>query len=116
MHRQKHKLEFTSEGLLKKGVIIRVLALPGHIPEFKDIIERIKAIVNTNEVGISILTQYTPFFKAENFEEINRPLSEEEIAEIYKIVQNEDFAYGWIQEGRGLDKFAGKNFKAKFKL
>lgn len=113
MFRQKRTLEFSSDGTLKQGVIVRILALPGHIQEFKEIVTKVQEIVDMDNAGISIMTQYTPFFKACEMEPLNRPLNREELQEINEFIDKQDFSYGWIQKEGTLDKFAGEKFKEK---
>jgi len=113
MYRQKSTLDIDSDGILKSGVIIRVLALPGHLQEFKNIILKIPEIVDIANTGISVMTQYKPVHKSSDFPEINRPLSQGEINEILDFVSHQDIPHGWVQEKRGLNKYTGENFKEK---
>ena len=57
---------FDSEGILQKGVILRHLALPGHIDDSFAVLDQMAA---WNEAGPgcfipSVMSQYTPFYKA----------------------------------------------------
>ena len=57
---------FDSEGILQKGVILRHLALPGHVADSKAVLLRLAAL--REETGIefipSLMSQFTPFYKA----------------------------------------------------
>ena len=57
---------FDSEGILQKGVILRHLALPGHVADSKAVLRRLAAL--REETGIefipSLMSQFTPFYKA----------------------------------------------------
>lgn len=74
MYNQVGKVKFDENGLIKKGVIIRHLMLPGLLFDSKKIIDFIYNSFK-DDVYISIMNQYTPMFKASNHEEINRPLN-----------------------------------------
>lgn len=57
---------FDSEGILQKGVILRHLALPGHIDDSFAVLDRMAAW-NEADPGCfipSVMSQYTPFYKA----------------------------------------------------
>lgn len=66
--------KFNNEGLMKKGVIIRHLMLPGLLFDSKKIIDYINNTYK-DSVYISIMNQYTPFYNSKNYPEINRPLN-----------------------------------------
>lgn len=70
-------------GLLKKGVIIRHLVLPNNYKDSFEVLNWIKINLGEN-VLVSIMGQYTPYYNAKNFEEINRKLKPIE----YKLVLN----------------------------
>ena len=57
---------FDSEGILQKGVILRHLALPGHVADSKAVLRRLAAL--REETGVefipSLMSQFTPFYKA----------------------------------------------------
>ncbi len=87
--------EFDDSGIIKRGVIIRHLALPGHITETKKVLEWIKNNLNESAY-ISLMTQYFPTYHANNFPEINRKLSTKEYNYILKFIST--FKHGYIQE------------------
>jgi len=74
MFSQVGEIKITSEGLIKKGVIIRHLMLPGLLFDSKKVIDY---IYNTfgNSVYISIMNQYTPMPQINKHAEINKPLN-----------------------------------------
>ena len=57
---------FDADGILQKGVILRHLALPGHVADSKAVLRRLAAL--REETGIefipSLMSQFTPFYKA----------------------------------------------------
>lgn len=68
------KAKLDGEGLIKKGVIIRHLMLPGLLFDSKKIIDYIYATFG-DDVYISLMNQYTPMFNACKYTEINKPLN-----------------------------------------
>jgi len=61
--------------ILKKGVIIRHLALPNAREDSMGILEWISLHFESNEVLVSLMSQYTPYYKSCEFPEINRRIS-----------------------------------------
>jgi putative pyruvate formate lyase activating enzyme len=73
--------EIIEGGVLKKGVIIRHMVIPSHVVDSKNILKWIKD--NISNPFVSLMGQYTPMYRANEFPEINRKLKPLE----YKIVQ-----------------------------
>ena len=63
-------------GIMQKGLFIRHLVLPSQSSDSIAVLEWIK--LNTPLAGVSLLAQYSPQYKANKFEEINRRLTSEE--------------------------------------
>lgn len=61
--------------LLKKGVIIRHLTLPTHRSDSVRVLEEIKRRYGTENVLLSLMSQYTPFYKSIEFKELSRRIS-----------------------------------------
>ena len=55
--------QFDENGLIKRGVIIRHLILPGHIQNSKNILKWIKDNLGS-DTYISLMAQYFPTYKA----------------------------------------------------
>lgn len=97
MARQAKAVELDGNGLIKKGVIIRHLILPGQVADSKIILKTIKDNFN-NKVWVSLMSQYFPAYLAKNFLEINKSLSLKEYTEIKDYYNSLDFAGGFYQE------------------
>lgn len=95
--------------ILKQGLIVRQLVLPGHIQESKNILTWIKQ--NTPEALPSVMFQYQPYFKASTYPEINRPINKDEYKEIKQFVEELGLEGGWIQEFKPQSDLAGVHFK-----
>ena len=84
-------------GIMKKGVIVRHLMLPGLIDDSKNII---KYVYNTygDNVIISIMNQYTPVRKLK-YEELNRTIYDSEYDELVNYAYDLGVRNAFIQEG-----------------
>ncbi len=112
MLRQKNRLRFCGS-LLKEGVIVRLLVLPGRVGDLEKTLSLIHKNFGFNNLGISVLIQYHPFYRAGDFPQINRVLEDEEIERVYEILDRFPIERGWVQEDRGAGRFWGENFKIK---
>lgn len=98
MHRQVPKNIYTKDGLLKKGIIIRHMVMPNCTYDTKDILMWIKENLPLDDILISIMSQYTPFYKSKNIDEINRRLTEEEYNEVMDFALDIGIENGFMQE------------------
>lgn len=96
MYRQVGKFELDEAGkLIKKGLIVRVLIIPGHIDEAKKIIEFLYKTYG-NDIIISIMNQYTPVNTC-IYNNLNRKLTKEEYEEVVEYAVNMGIKYAFIQ-------------------
>ena len=84
-------------GIMKKGLIIRHLVLPNNLQNSKDILKWINDNID-KKVFVSIMAQYFPTHKSNQFPEINRKLTKEEYEEIEDYLYSLDLDNGYIQE------------------
>ena len=96
MCRQKPIDEYSENGIMKKGIIIRHLVLPNHIQNSKQVLKWIKSNIR-KDVNISIMAQYFPTYKACETDDVNRKLTEEEFNDIENFVYNLNLKNGYIQ-------------------
>ncbi|QAA35204.1 radical SAM protein [Clostridium manihotivorum] len=97
MLRQVGTPQFDERGIIKKGVIVRHLMLPGLLFDSKKVIDD---IFNTfgNNVYISIMNQYTPLHKANEFPEINRILNPNHYDSLIDYALSIGVTNGFIQD------------------
>lgn len=94
MVRQTGKYE-TENGIMKKGVIMRHLILPGL---YKDSINIFKAMEEYHDrILISLMRQYFPCGRAEEFQEINRRVTTFEYRKVLDVCSELGFE-GFTQE------------------
>lgn len=89
MVRQKPQIKIEN-GLLKQGVIVRHLVMPSHTDDSKKILDWVAKNCKQNCI-LSLMGQYTPYYNAKKFPEINRKLKPLE----YKIVLNHAIKLGF---------------------
>ena len=97
MQRQVGKAKFDEYGIIKKGVIIRHLIMPGNILQTKKILEWIRENM-PKDTYISVMAQYFPTYKAKEDDVINRKISKKEYDIVLDLIN--DFENGYIQELR----------------
>lgn len=114
MHRQVSVVKIDNEGIIERGLIIRHLVLPHNISG-TDKIMRFIARELSKDTYISLMSQYTPYYKAARFKDISRRITYEEYADSQKAMQRYGLYNGWIQESYGLERFAGINIKPALK-
>lgn len=112
MQRQVGDLIVDQKGIAQKGLIVRHLILPNAIENTKNCLKFIRSI--SPKVHLSLMSQYNPIYKACEFGEINRPLTQEEFISANKLVEGFGFKNGWVQEFSGAVKCLNPDFTKKF--
>lgn len=90
-------------GMLQSGVLIRHLILPGQVKNSKRILDWIADSFSAGTVLVSLMSQYLPCGKAENFPEINRTLYQEEYDEVEAYLFQKGIEDGFLQELSSAD-------------
>ena len=82
----------------KPGVdlIVRILVLPGH---HEEAIENLAFLATElgNEVKVSVMSQFTPAYKALETPPLDRSVTEDEYEEVVEAAEDFGFENGWIQ-------------------
>ena len=97
MLRQTGRPERDGKGLLKKGVLVRHMVLPGMRKDSVSILDGLQSSIGTDSILLSLMSQYTPFFKAEDYPEINRRITSLEYDSVLKHALELGFD-GYMQE------------------
>ena len=84
--------------LMKKGVIVRLLLLPGHKEDVKKIIKYIYDTYKDN-VYISIMNQYTPVTKTLDYPNLNWTVTDSEYCDVINYACDLGVTCAFIQEG-----------------
>lgn len=111
MVRQAPEPVFDSSSMLRRGVIVRHLVLPGHTKDSKKILKYLYDTYGSH-ILISILNQYTPFGQLKDYPEINRKITKNEYNKVVDYAISLGIENGFIQEGNA----AGSTFIPDFDL
>ena len=111
MYRQVGKYELDTNGLLKKGLVVRVLILPGHIEDSKKIIEYLYKTYG-DDIFISIMNQYTPINKCK-YSNLNRKVTDEEYDSVVNYALDLGIKNAFIQEGEAASESFIPEFNKK---
>lgn len=98
MIEQTGKPVFDSDGILQKGVIIRHLVLPNCRKDSITLLHWIKETLPDKSYLISLLSQYTPFYKSHEYPELNRRITTYEYESVLKEAISLGFVEGFMQE------------------
>lgn len=103
MVRQTSEAEFDEEGMMKKGVIIRHLLLPGYLENAKAVVKYVYETYK-DQVYLSLMNQYTPLPQVKAYPEIDRKVTEEEYEELVDYAIAIGVENGFIQEGETAEE------------
>ncbi|MEG0762947.1 MAG: radical SAM protein [Oscillospiraceae bacterium] len=78
------------DGIMKSGLIVRHLALPNHTDDSIAVLRWLNSELGKDTFILSIMSQYTPFYKANEHKKLSRRISTYE----YKKVVNEAIDLG----------------------
>lgn len=92
-----HPKPVYSNELIKKGVIVRHMVLPGAYKDSVKILENLKNITN-GEFILSLMSQYTPVGKNEKYPELNRKITSFEYKKVVNKAIELGFENGFMQE------------------
>lgn len=77
--------QFDSDGMMKKGVIVRHLILPSHTKNSLGVLDIIKRSYD-KQVLVSLMCQYVPVNKAHDFPKINRTITRREYDKVKSLL------------------------------
>jgi putative pyruvate formate lyase activating enzyme len=89
---------FGNDGLMRRGVIIRHLLLPGLVEDSKRVVEYVHRTFG-DEVYLSLMSQYTPVHRVAGYPEINRTVEQTEYAYLVDYARSLGVSNGFVQEG-----------------
>ncbi len=97
MFRQVGNLLLTSRGMAESGVIVRHLVLPGRLSGSEGIFQYLANEIS-DEIFVSLMSQYFPAYKANESELIGRRLFTEEFEDAVELFYEAGLKNGYIQE------------------
>lgn len=108
MYRQVGTPKFENS-LMTKGVIVRHLLLPNHSDDSKKILSYLYNEYKDN-IYISIMNQYTPIRKIEEYLELNKKVEEDEYEDLINYAMDIGITNAFIQEGETQNESFIPNF------
>ena len=99
MYNQVGDYHIDDNGIMTKGVIIRHLIMPGMPDNTKRIIDWVAANFKLVQVMFSLMHQYVPCGRANEYPEINRKVTDEEYKELESYLLQSTIEDGFVQEG-----------------
>lgn len=86
MWKQVGDLEIDEQGIARRGLLVRHLVLPENLAGTRKIMEFLVKEISPNTF-LNIMDQYQPYFKTEQYPEINRSLRQKEYEEAVKMAK-----------------------------
>jgi putative pyruvate formate lyase activating enzyme len=90
------QLEMDEDGIATRGMLVRHLVLPGYLENSKKCLQVLADL--SSDIFVSIMSQYSPQYKACNFPEVNRALTTAEYAEITEYALDLGLENAFVQE------------------
>lgn len=98
MVRQIPQAQFDDSGMMKKGVIVRHLLLPGCRKDSKEVLRYLRETYG-NQIYISLMNQYTPMPGIAKYPELNRKITAREYEWMIDYALDLGIENGFVQEG-----------------
>jgi putative pyruvate formate lyase activating enzyme len=107
MYRQIGSKLIIENGILKRGLIIRHLVIPGLLEDTYKILKFISEL--DREITISIMSQYYPTYLSHKYETLNRKITLQEYNKVLDWLNYFELEHGYVQD---LD--SNENYKPNF--
>ena len=98
MFRQVGPYRLDADGIMQSGVIIRHLVLPGYLENTKRVIDWVAQTFKPGDVMFSLMHQYVPCGRANEYPELNRKVTPEEYKEAEDYLFDSGIEDGFVQE------------------
>ena len=98
MIRQTGIPRFNQQGVLEKGVIVRHMVLPGQKADSIRLLHWMADHLEKGSFLLSLMSQYTPFYHASDFPEINRRITTYEYEKVLDEAVRLGMTDGYMQE------------------
>ncbi|MBR1843075.1 MAG: radical SAM protein [Oscillospiraceae bacterium] len=98
MYDQVGDCEYDEDGLMRRGMIVRHLVLPGNLENSFRVMDWFSENYGDKGVCFSLMSQFTPMGRAKDFPELSRRLTEEEYALAVEYMEQLGIENGFYQE------------------
>lgn len=101
--KQKGNLQIDEYGYARKGLLVRILVLPGMVKNAKEIIKFCYDNFG-KEIYLSLMSQYTPYYKALDDQNLKRRIKFEEYQDVVNYARNLGLENCFIQEIENVEE------------
>ena len=108
MVRQQPACVFDDRGMMKRGVIVRNLLLPGHVKNSKAVVTYLYETYG-DRIFLSLMNQYTPVRTFDEFPELNRKVTNREYNKLIDHTLALGVSNAYIQEGKTQEESDCRN-------
>ena len=98
MHRQQPACAFDDDGMMRSGIIVRHLLLPGHRRDAQEIVKYLYETYG-DDIYISLMSQYTPLDIPQEYAELDRKVTRREYESLVDYALELGVKNCFIQEG-----------------
>ena len=105
---------FDENGMMKKGVIVRHLVLPNGRHDSEKIIKWLSENFEKDQILVSVMSQYTPVYKAAEHKEINRRTSTFEYNYAADLLENCGFRCYFQERSSAQEEYIPEFFDHKY--
>lgn len=98
MFRQVGPVQWDDRGMLRRGMIVRHLVLPQGLEDTRAVLSWLAENLPLEQVLVSVMSQYTPFYHSSRFPELGRRLSQEEYDQVLDLLEELGIGEGFVQE------------------
>lgn len=105
---------FDDNGIMKRGVIVRHLVLPNCRHDSAEIIKWLSENFGQDEILVSLMSQFTPVYKALEIKELNRRTSTFEYNYVCKLLEDSGFDGFCQQRGSADESFIPEFYDYKY--
>lgn len=96
-------LKMDTEGIATKGLLVRHLVLPGHLENSRKCLRFLSEL--SPDIFVSIMSQYSPQFRACSFPEIDRTLTKDEYGKMTDLALSLGLKNLFLQEIGSQDQY-----------
>lgn len=113
MQKQVGKPVFDADGMMQKGVLVRHLVLPTLRHDSIAVIRALGERFHSDEILLSVMSQYIPMWRAREYPEINRRTATFEVNSVLSAVEEYGFD-GFSQERSAAEEGYLPKFEGEF--
>lgn len=91
-------VRFDGQGMIQKGLIVRHMVMPNGVEDSMDILTWIAGNLPLDDILVSVMSQYTPFYRSGEYPEIDRRLTAREYDRVLDWLDCMGIENGFVQE------------------